>query len=94
MIESVFITLIALAFVLFILGIEKDNIVYKGLNMILWITLMVQATWIQVPGIDEYMELGFSAFCMAFIFIDIILLILHFMDLGWIRKHSQRQWRG
>ena len=76
MLESVFIFMAAIAFLLFILGIELDSVIYSFLSMMLWVIVMASSLYIEVPSVDEvYSEMGLSAFCLAFIVANIIWLI-------------------
>lgn len=87
MIESIFVFMSATALIFFILGIENKAIVYSALSTVLWIIIMGASLYIEVPAIDEgYTEYGFSAFCLAFIFANIIWMILQLME---FRKSSQ-----
>lgn len=78
MIESLFIMLVAIAFLLFILGIEKgnDGSIYTGVSLILWIMLMAQSFYIEVPLDTSYNEAGFRAFCFAFILLNLIRVVM------------------
>ena len=76
MIESIFIWMASVAFVTFILGVERENIIYSMLSTILWVMTMVGALYVQVPNDTNYMDLGFSGICLAFIFTNIIWLLM------------------
>jgi len=79
MIESLYIMCIAIAFLLFILGFkERDGVgvVYSGTSLILWLMLIAQSFYIQVPLDMAYDEPGFRAFCMVFVFICLIRLLI------------------
>jgi len=89
MIESLFMMCIAIAFLTFILGIEKESMVYTGLSTILWLLVMLSATSIIVPNADTYYDLGFSAFCLAFIFINIIWMIRYFFSVIELRERKR-----
>lgn len=79
MIESVFIILLAIAFLLFLLGIERKSIIYSGISLILWILIMIQSLYIQVPGDTDYSEMGLNAFALIFIMVNIIHIIYLYM---------------
>lgn len=80
MIESLFITCIAIAFLTFILGIENESKLYSALSTMLWTIVMLSATGVTIPGDAIYSELGFSAFCLAFISINIIWQVLLYFE--------------
>ena len=88
MIESVFIWMASVALVLFVLGIEKEAIVYSGTSLLMWIITFAGALYIQVPNATEYMELGFNATCLAFIFINIAWIIMLHMDVDWLKRNK------
>ena len=59
MLESVFIFMSAIAFLLFIFGIEKDSIIYSFMSLMLWIVVMASSLYIEVPTVtDAYVEYG------------------------------------
>jgi len=72
MLESLFITIIAIAFVLFILGIENSSKVYLFMSMILWIIIFAQSLYIEVPSDTSYTEYGLNAVSLIFIFANLI----------------------
>jgi hypothetical protein len=82
MIESIFMMLLAIAFILWILGIEMESIVYSGTSLILWLVIMAQSFYIQVPGIADYSDVALRAFVLVFIFTAIINIIIIFFDLN------------
>ena len=76
MIESVFMMMLGMAFILFIIGIELESIVFTATSLLLWIVILAQSFYIWMPGDTYYTEYGVNAFSLAFIFIDIVWLIL------------------
>jgi len=88
MIESVFIWMASVALVLFILGIEKESIIYAGTSLLMWAITMVGAIYVQVPGDTNYMELPFNATALVFIFINIIWMIMLYMDVQWLKRNK------
>jgi len=80
MLESIFIIMIAMAFVLFILGIYDKSIIFSFMSLMLWMIVMINAHYIEVPSDESYNELGFSAFCMAFIIGNIIWIIVQYFE--------------
>ena len=76
MLESVFIFMAAIAFLLFIFGVEAESVIYSFMSLMLWIVVMISSLYVEVPTVaDAYVEYGFSAFCLAFIFANIAWLI-------------------
>jgi len=95
MIESLFIVMIAIAFLLFVLGIEKgvEGIMYAGVSLMLWIMLMAQSFYIEVPLDAAYNEAGFRAFCLIFIFVNLVRVIFGvFPNIG--DKFKRGDWGG
>ena len=81
MIESLFIILIAMAFVMFILQNSTDNQIYGIMSIVLWLLVMGQSIYIQVPGVtDTYSEVMLSALPLAFIFSGVVLMIVRYME--------------
>ena len=95
MIVSLFIILLVIAVILFILGMKDDAIAYQGISLILFLVLAGQSFYITVPFLNSadvivektYTEYGLSAFCIVFIMIDLVFLILHWF-------HSRKMKRG
>jgi len=85
MIVSLFVILLVVAVILFILGMKDDAVAYQGISLILFLVLAGQSFYITVPFLNSadvvvektYTEYGLSAFCIVFIMIDLIFLILH-----------------
>ena len=83
MLESLFILMVILGFLLTIYAHEKESIIFGVTCIILWLFIMVNALWVQVPfstGSDDYAEYAFGVFCLIFIFINIIQTIWFVMD--------------
>lgn len=82
MIIDLFMLMIVMAFILFILAVFDENIVFSGVSLLLWIVIFAQAFWIYVPGDAGYTDYTWNALSLAFIFINIIwMLTIHF-ELG------------
>ena len=91
MIISLFAILFVVGVLIFILGIKEESVVYQMISMILFIILMAQSLYITVPFMaatnatnytireKTYMEPGLSAFCLAFIFCDIVLVVIEYL---------------
>lgn len=80
MLDSIFILIFIVAFVTTILAYENKSIIYSMLSLILWLIIMAQSLWITDIAGNNYTEYGVSAVCLAFIFVNIIMLIIYFMD--------------
>jgi len=101
MLDSVFALLFVAALIIWILSINLKSIVFNFVSLISWLVLMVQALYIEVPyhititnatsiveattGAHVYNEYGLSALCLGFVFINLITLILLYMD--WKETH-------
>ena len=80
MLDSLFILIFIVAFVTTVLAYENKSIIYSMLSIILWVIIMAQSLWITDVARNSYTEYGVSAVCIAFIFVNIIMLIVYFMD--------------
>lgn len=81
MLESIFIFMAAIGFVLFILGIYEKSAIYSFMSLIVWLIVMANALYVQVPtDTTTYTEYGFSAFCMAFVFANIVWMLSLYME--------------
>ena len=92
MIEDIFIMLFILAFIMFLLGIIRESIAFTGINLILFLILALESMSIQIPyilgnytvnrtGFIHKSEFGLSAFCLVFVFIDVLILVIEYTDL-------------
>jgi len=72
MLESVFIILVAIAFILFILGVEEESKMYCIMSGVLWLIVFVQSLWIEVPSDEVYTEYTLNVISLIFIFANII----------------------
>lgn len=100
MLDSVFIAVFIVTVVIQLVGVYEKSIVFNMISMMFWLTLMLNSLWIEVPywawienatgginvstGSHVYHEFGLSALFLTFIFMDIILIIVYYMD--WKRK--------
>ena len=80
MIESLFITILAMAFILFIIGIELESIVFSATSLLLWIIILAQSFYIEVPGDTFYTDYTLNATALAFIFINVVWLIIMYTN--------------
>ena len=96
MLDSVFITVLVIAVILQIITVYEKSLVFAMLSLIFWISLMASALGIEVPyvignnnvtggvnittGSHVYAEPGMSALCLAFIMVNVILIIVYFME--------------
>lgn len=95
MIVSAFLVTLVLAVLIFMKGIDDDAIAYMGISLVLFLILTASAFYITVPFIDStdtitehrYIEYAFVAVCPSFVFIDLLMMILHFM-------HGRKMKRG
>jgi len=94
MIVSLFIILLVIAVILFILGMKDDAIAYEGISLILFLVLAAQSFFITVPFLNSadvivektYQEFGLSAFCVVFIMIDLVFLMLHWFGIRKMKR--------
>ena len=82
MILDIYLMLIAMGFILFIIGVERWSIVYAGTSFLMWIIIFAASFYIEVPGIDEYTDYTINAVSLAFIFINIIIMLMIHFKIG------------
>lgn len=88
MLESVFILSVIIGVVFFILSIEKENVIYSSISLLMWIIVMAGQVYITVPNdTTEYMEIAYFAVSLAFIAINVLWIIILYTDLDYWRKH-------
>jgi len=75
MLESVFILIVAIAFILFLLCIEHSSRVYGMISLVLWLIILVQSFWIEVPNDTQYSDYTLSAVSLIFVFANLIYII-------------------
>ena len=81
MLESVFVMIMAMGFVLFILGISEKSIVYSATSLLMWVIILAGQLYIEVPTDTEtYTEGATFALALAFIFINTIWIIICYMQ--------------
>jgi len=84
MVLDIFLMLMAIGFILFIMGIERENQGYAGLSLIIWLVIFVQSFYITVPGDTDYSELGIQALSLAFVFINLVIMLV--IQFDWRKK--------
>jgi hypothetical protein len=88
MIVSLYIIMLVIAVILFMKGMDDDAVYYQGISLILFLVLAGLSFYVTIPMMDptgtiiehRYIELGLSAFCSVFVFVDIIWLITSWFD--------------
>jgi len=83
MLESLFIVMIILAFIMTLYAHEERSVIFAIASVVFWLLIMANAIYIQVPfstGDNTYMELGFGALVLLFIFLNIIQAIIFYSE--------------
>ena len=80
MLESIFIMLMAMAFITFLLGIDDESFPMCLISAVLWLIVFASAHYIQVPMDTDYAEMSINAISIAFIFINIILAVVFYFE--------------
>ena len=91
MLESIFILTIAMAFVLFVLSILDENLMFSSTSLLMWIIVMAGQLYIEVPGDTTYSEIPFFSISLGFILILIIWTIVLWADFDYWRR-NERPW--
>lgn len=79
MLESVFIMIVAMAFILFVLAIHLESFWFSATSLLMWILILAGAVRIDVPNDTYYNEFGIQAVAFGFIFLNVIYMIYWFM---------------
>lgn len=77
MLVDIFIVMLVISFLLFILAVEEESLVYSMLSLVFWIVTGVQALFLSDVAGNYYYEFGVSALCLGFIFASLILTIVN-----------------
>lgn len=101
MLDSIFILLFVVAFVIWILSLFEKSIIFNMISLMMWLTLMLNSLYIEIPyhvalsnttaiinittGAHVYNEYGISALCLGFIFVNLVTLFILYMD--WKESH-------
>jgi hypothetical protein len=81
MLESIFIILIIMAFIVFILAIDSESYPLCILSSIIWLIVGLQCLYVEVPNAsDPYQEFGLAALSLAFVFAGIVLAVIYYMN--------------
>ena len=83
MLESLFIIMIIIGFLMTIYAHERESIIFSVASILFWLLIMANSLYIEVPfstGDNTYMELGFNVLCLIFVFINAIQTVLYVMD--------------
>ena len=88
MILDIFMLWIIIGIILFVLGIELENIIYNMISLVIFIIIFAQSFWIEVPGIIDYTDNTTSAISLIFIFINLIWMIVQFLNLKKIKEYT------
>lgn len=66
-----------IAFILFILAVEKQGYVYAMLSTMLWTILFVQTIILEDMAGNYYYERGLAIFCLAFVFTSVVVMLIN-----------------
>lgn len=80
MLESIFITIMAMGFILFVLAIYEESIVFSATSLLMWIMVLAGVVYIEVAGGSSHSEIGMVGVALGFIFINVIWIIIQFMN--------------
>lgn len=80
MLESTFIFLAAIAFVVFILHYFDRGHILGFLSVMLWMLVLINSLYIWVPGDTDYSDWVFNIFPLAFIFTNIMIIIFQYLE--------------
>ena len=87
MLDSIFIVLLIVGFLLTLISHEEESVVYSMLALIIWLVLFVQSLWIVDVGGTVYNEFGLSAICLGFTLVNLISLVMFVLD--WLERKKR-----
>ena len=79
MLESVFIIIMLMGFVLFLLAVIEENLIFCLTSLLMWIIVLATHMYIEVPLDTYYAEYALFPLSLAFILINVIFAIFMFM---------------
>lgn len=80
MLESIFIIIMLMGFVLFLIAVLEKNLVFSLTSLLMWIIVLASHMYIEVPGDTYYAEYALFGVSLAFIIINVLWIILMYMD--------------
>lgn len=87
MLESIFLFVMATGVIMFVLAIERENIIYSATSLLMWLIVMAGHIAIEVPHeADTYYEPFLFAVSIAFVIINIIWMILMYVDFSYWKQ--------
>jgi len=89
MIESVFIIMLIVGFIIFMWAIEKKSYVLCILSVIFWLFIYLQSWQITVPCDQDYYEPGLSALSLLFVFIGIVFAIYYMLQTYYTNRYEE-----
>ena len=86
MLESVFLIIMLMGFVLFLLGIVEENSIFTGTSILMWIIILAAHLYIEVPADTSYEEPVMVPLSLAFIIINLLILVIGYFRM----KHEDK----
>lgn len=77
MLVELFAVMLIMSFMLFVMAVEEESLVYSMLSLVFWATMLPQALLLTDIAENTYYEYGVSALCLAFIFASLVLVIIN-----------------
>lgn len=87
MLESIFVIIMAMGFILFLIAVMDKNIIFSLTSLLMWIIVLATHMYIEVPNDTYYAEYALFAVSLAFIIINALWIIIMYMDqerMGWL----------
>ena len=81
MLESILVIMIAMGFVMFILGVTEKSIVFSATSMLMWIVVLAGQQYIEVPNdASTYTETAVFAVALGLIIINVVWIIIRYFE--------------
>jgi len=87
MLDSIFIVLLIVGFLLTLISHEEESMIYSMLALVIWLVLFVQSLWIVDVGGTVYNEFGLSAICLGFVLVNLVSLVMFTLD--WLERKKR-----
>lgn len=91
MLESIFIVLLILGFIIFMWSVEKQSYVLALFSAIFWLFLYGQSLQITVPCDQNYTEPGLGALALGFVFISVIFAIYYMVSSYLTKRYEEME---
>jgi len=83
MLESIFLMMMSMGFILFVLAVYEKSVVFSMTSILMWIMVLAGLVYIEVPGGSTHTEMGMLGVALGYIFMNIIWILVQW---GYLMK--------